>query len=113
MVPRWAIPPPLPMPIASRQSTTWVTRPIGILFGSLNDYRPGLAVWISKAEHFLVRIRAVLAVIDKRRFGLHELSLLDPAGKIGEEGFDCGFECGDDIAILELEQNSAYVNLEF
>src|SRR5512136_1033133 len=41
MVPRWAIPPPLPMPIASRQSTTWVTRPIGIII----LYPEGLWVW--------------------------------------------------------------------
>src|SRR5208337_589004 len=41
MVPRWAIPPPLPMPIASRQSTIWVTRPIGIVI----LFPGGLSAW--------------------------------------------------------------------
>src|SRR5512137_2153995 len=53
MVPRWAIPPPLPMPIASRQSTTWVTRPIGIVLLSLDDYGAGTALWISHPDDIL------------------------------------------------------------
>src|SRR5512136_50658 len=102
MVPRWAIPPPLPMPIDSRQSTTWVTRPIGILFCSLKDYGSGFAAWISKSEHFFIRVRTKLAVIDKRRLGLHEPAFLHPEGKISEHRFDCGLDCGNDITVLEL-----------
>ena len=35
------------------------------LFGSLKDYGFGLAFWISQSDDRFVRVRAILAVIDK------------------------------------------------
>jgi len=114
IVPRWARPPPLPIPMLSRQSTTWVTLPIGILPGTLNYGGAAFLSRINKPENLFVSIRSISSVIGHRRFGLHVPSLLDSAGEsfIGKDFVYCLLDAWYIRVVLELQNDCSDLYLE-
>src|SRR5512136_2976870 len=86
MVPRWAIPPPFPIPMLSLQSTTCVIRPIDMSLGPLEDDRAPapLCPGVCHPEHSLVLNHTVLRIIRGRHLALHELAHLQGVRDIDE-----------------------------
>src|SRR5512137_1780842 len=114
MVPRWAIPPPFPIPMLSLQSTTCVIRPIDMSLVPLEDDRAPapLCPGVCHPEHSLVLNRTVLRIIRGRHLGLHELALLQGVREVGKDLVAHLPDDGNGVRVLQLEDDGSYLDLE-